>query len=84
MRAEIYYKKYEYLVFWLLSFLHGVNEIFGKDYKNEHGWFVLAISFLFLSSFFKTVNIRQKKIFVFLSYVVAACFFMVWIFKSYV
>lgn len=78
------YEKYTYLGFYILSFLKGIIEIFNKKDTSANGWFILAISFLFLSLFFKRIDIKQRNFFIFLTYMIAGCLIIVWIIKSYI
>ncbi len=53
--------EYKYLLFFIICFLSGLVTLNKKEDKNFLGWFILAISFLFLSTFFEQNILSEKK-----------------------
>nr|WP_319570577.1 hypothetical protein [uncultured Draconibacterium sp.] len=73
MKIEKTYKSYKNLLFAVLCFLSGIYTLTNEQYKSLYGWFILGISFLFLSTFWgqKKLNVFQRKLLVSTSYIIA-------------
>jgi hypothetical protein len=75
MKIEEFYKLYKNLLFSILCFFSGTYALINEENRNFYGWFILAISFLFLSTFFEQKNMNRKqrkvKVLIISSYTVA-------------
>ncbi len=86
MKIEEFHKTYKNLLFSILCFLSGIYTLINEENKNLLGWFILAISFLFLSTFFeqKNIKISQSKALIILSYAIAVILIFLGLYKLYV
>lgn len=86
MKIEEFHKSYKNLLFSILCFLSGTYTLINEEDKNFYSWFILAISFLFLSTFFeqKKMNVSHRKALIILSYIIAVGLVLIGLYKLFV